>query len=214
MNGWSAVVAYTRAGGPVMIPLVIVSLVMWYLIFLKCFWLLQVRRHPMKISEALALMDVQDNHLAAVESPEGSRRSALAYFLVRRSRDPEPDRILWDASIRRQMFRMNRYLAGIRIFGAVAPLLGLLGTVNGMVATFQVIGFQGTGNSQALASGIKEALITTQTGLLVAIPGLLAAQVLAKRVRDMKGDLMVFHRAIEQHIDISTGTLNPTAITG
>lgn len=201
MNGLEAVAAYTRAGGPVMIPLVIVSLVMWQLIFLKCMWLLQIRRHPLKLSEALDLMDVQDNRRPAEEGPEGSRTSALAYFLAHRSRDPEPDRILWDVAVRRQMSRLNRYLIGIRVLGAVAPLLGLLGTVSGMVETFQVIGFQGTGSSQALASGIKEALITTQTGLLIAIPGLLAAQVLAKKVRDIKGDLMIFHRAVDQSIE-------------
>lgn len=127
--------------------------------------------------------------------------SVLAHFLAHRSRDPETDRILWEVSVRRQLTRIGRYLTGIRVFGAVAPLLGLLGTVRGMVETFHVMGFQGTGNAQALASGIKEALITTQMGLLVAIPGLFAAQVLAKKVRDIQGDLLLFHRAVDQSLE-------------
>jgi biopolymer transport protein ExbB len=201
MNGLELVAAYTRAGGPVMIPLIVVSLVMWQLVFLKCLWLLRIRRHPLKISEALDLLDVQDDRRPASEGPEGSRMSVLSYFLARRSRDPETDRIIWAVAVRRQLSRMNLHLTGIRVFGAVAPLLGLLGTVSGMVETFHVIGFQGTGNSQALASGIKEALITTQTGLLIAIPGLFAGQVLSKKVRDIKGDLMTFHRAVDRWIE-------------
>jgi biopolymer transport protein ExbB len=63
----------------------------------------------------------------------------------------------------------------------VAPLLGLLGTVSGMVKTFVVIAEFGTGNARALASGISEALITTQTGLVVAVPGLFMASFLLRR---------------------------------
>jgi hypothetical protein len=56
------------------------------------------------------------------------------------------------------------------VLAAVAPLLGLLGTVTGMIATFDVLAVFGTGNAKAMAGGISEALITTQTGLLVALP--------------------------------------------
>lgn len=199
MNGLEAVVAYTRAGGPVMIPLIVVSLVMWQMVAMKALWLLRVRRHPLRIADALDRMKVREG--APEEGPEGSRTAVLAYFMANRTGDPEADRILWEVAVRRQLSRLERYLPAIRVLGAVAPLLGLLGTVSGMVETFQVIGFHGTGNSQALASGIKEALITTQTGLLIAIPGLFAGQVLTQKVREIKGQLMVFHRAVDQWIE-------------
>ena len=76
---------------------------------------------------------------------------------------------------------VNKYTGTIALLAAVAPLLGLLGTVSGMVTTFTVIAEFGTGNARALASGISEALITTQTGLVVAVPGLFLASFLIRR---------------------------------
>ena len=75
----------------------------------------------------------------------------------------------------------KRHIGAIAVLAAVAPLLGLLGTVGGMITTFTVIAKFGTGNAKALASGISEALITTQTGLVVAVPGLFLASYLQRR---------------------------------
>jgi biopolymer transport protein ExbB len=57
------------------------------------------------------------------------------------------------------------------------------------------------GNAQAMASGIKEALLTTQAGLLVAIPGLIAGQIMRKKVRGIHQDILVFHRAVRQWLE-------------
>tara|TARA_B110000503_G_C7059379_1_gene375962 strand:+ start:80 stop:703 length:624 start_codon:yes stop_codon:yes gene_type:complete len=67
---------------------------------------------------------------------------------------------------------LEKYLNSLGTVAAVAPLLGLLGTVVGMIRVFTEITVQGTGNANALAGGISEALITTATGLAVAIPAL------------------------------------------
>jgi biopolymer transport protein ExbB len=67
---------------------------------------------------------------------------------------------------------MTRSLAVIGVLAAMAPLMGLLGTVTGMITTFDILAIFGTGNVKAMAGGISESLITTQTGLIVAIPGL------------------------------------------
>jgi biopolymer transport protein ExbB len=77
-------------------------------------------------------------------------------------------------------------LSVIGVLAAIAPLLGLLGTVTGMIATFDVLAVFGTGNARAMAGGISEALITTQTGLLVAIPGLYMKGFLDRRVRNLR----------------------------
>jgi biopolymer transport protein ExbB len=69
----------------------------------------------------------------------------------------------------------------------LAPLLGLLGTVSGMIKTFNVISLQGAGNPAMLAGGISEALITTATGLCVAIPALVCYRI----VKD-KADSLIF----------------------
>ena len=70
--------------------------------------------------------------------------------------------------------RLERSLSLLAALAGVAPLLGLLGTVSGMITTFDTISAAGTGNPRLLSGGISEALITTQLGLMVAIPLLLA----------------------------------------
>ena len=68
---------------------------------------------------------------------------------------------------------LERYLNTLGTVAAITPLLGLLGTVLGIMRVFAVITSQGTGNAQALAGGIAEALITTAAGLAIAIPTLI-----------------------------------------
>ena len=74
--------------------------------------------------------------------------------------------------------RLDRFGTMIVVIAAVAPLLGLLGTVTGMISTFDVITEFGTGNPKLLSGGISEALVTTELGLIVAIPLLLLGNVL------------------------------------
>jgi biopolymer transport protein ExbB len=77
--------------------------------------------------------------------------------------------------------RVERSLTILGMLAAIAPLLGLLGTVSGMIAMFQVLSAHGTGNPKLLSGGISEALITTQLGLLVAVPVLFAHALLVRR---------------------------------
>jgi biopolymer transport protein ExbB len=82
---------------------------------------------------------------------------------------------------------LSRFGSAILVMAAVAPLLGLLGTVTGMISTFDVITEFGTGNPKLLSGGISEALITTEYGLMVAIPALLLGNLLSgwsERIRD------------------------------
>jgi biopolymer transport protein ExbB len=80
---------------------------------------------------------------------------------------------------------VTRYVGTIALLATIAPLLGLLGTVGGMIKTFNVIAEFGTGNARALAGGISEALITTQTGLVVAVPGLFIASFLTRQADEL-----------------------------
>lgn len=77
--------------------------------------------------------------------------------------------------------KVSRYGPYLIVLAAVAPLLGLLGTVTGMIGTFDMITIHGTGNPKLLSGGIKEALVTTQMGLMVAIPCILAGNYLSSR---------------------------------
>lgn len=78
---------------------------------------------------------------------------------------------------------LSKFLNTLATLGAMMPILGLLGTVTGMIATFQVIALQGTGDAQALADGISEALVTTQAGLVAALPILLGHNFLSNRLQ-------------------------------
>jgi biopolymer transport protein ExbB len=81
-------------------------------------------------------------------------------------------------SILHELPTLERFGSAILVFAAVAPLLGLLGTVTGMISTFDIITEFGTGDPKMLSGGISEALVTTQLGLIVAIPLLLIGNVL------------------------------------
>jgi biopolymer transport protein ExbB len=86
-----------------------------------------------------------------------------------------------DARLLEELPQLGKYLNTAATLGALMPILGLLGTVTGMIATFKVIALQGTGDAQALADGISEALITTQSGLVAAVPIILGHNFLTNR---------------------------------
>jgi biopolymer transport protein ExbB len=104
--------------------------------------------------------------------------------------------------------RLERYSTAILVVAAVAPLLGLLGTVTGMISTFDVLTQFGTGDPKMLSGGISEALITTQLGLIVAIPAVFVGNLLAARGRGLAdtveaGVLAVVNAAeAQQPIDV------------
>ncbi|MFV0276411.1 MAG: MotA/TolQ/ExbB proton channel family protein [Parahaliea sp.] len=89
------------------------------------------------------------------------------------------------AGINRHRRRLESWLGALSVIAAVAPLLGLLGTVSGMIETFQLMTVFGAGDPEAVSSGISKALITTELGLVVAIPTLLLHTLLSRwsRVR-------------------------------
>ena len=116
----------------------------------------------------------------------GVNAALVRSFLNRRSGDPELDGHILDEAVLAVVVSLDRHQSAINILAGVAPLLGLLGTVIGMIVTFDVITRFGTGNVRALAGGISEALITTQTGLLVSIPGLYMSGFLSQRAATLK----------------------------
>jgi biopolymer transport protein ExbB len=88
-----------------------------------------------------------------------------------------------DEAILRELPRLTRGQSLVKLLAAVAPLLGLLGTVTGMILTFQSISLFGTGDPKLMASGISQALVTTGLGLSVAIPLLFLHSLIASRSR-------------------------------
>lgn len=91
--------------------------------------------------------------------------------------------LVLDEAITREVPVLEKGLSMIKLLAAVAPLLGLLGTVTGMIATFQSISLFGTGDPKLMASGISQALVTTMLGLCAAVPLLFLHSLLAYRSR-------------------------------
>jgi len=85
--------------------------------------------------------------------------------------------------------KLERFLAFMSLTAAAAPLLGLLGTVTGMIKTFNLITIFGTGDAKSLSTGISEALVTTELGLVVAIPALILHGLLSRMARQKLGDM-------------------------
>lgn len=172
---------YLRTGGMVMLPLVVVSLMMWWLIIERVLCFRRLHRDTM--TGALVKDCLAQNRPPAPVHGRGVTALVVAEFLARRSGRPALDRAIVDEIAQRLNRSLTHRLAAIGVLAAVAPLLGLLGTVSGMIATFDVLAVFGTGNAKAMAAGISQALITTQTGLLVAIPGLYMKGFLDRRSR-------------------------------
>jgi biopolymer transport protein ExbB len=102
-----------------------------------------------------------------------------------KNRDIETMESLLDEAILRETPTLQRGLGLIKLLAAVAPLLGLLGTVTGMIVTFQSISLFGTGDPKLMAGGISQALVTTVMGLVTAIPLLFLHTLMASRSRTL-----------------------------
>ena len=101
------------------------------------------------------------------------------------AQDTETYELLLDEAITKEIPQLEKGQSMIKLLAAVAPLLGLLGTVTGMIATFQSISLFGTGDPKLMASGISQALVTTMLGLVVAIPLLFLHSLVASRSRTL-----------------------------
>jgi biopolymer transport protein ExbB len=123
----------------------------------------------------------------AVKQRKGSAARVVTAALRNLDREREHLEDIISEAILHESARLNRFGAMILMVAAVAPLLGLLGTVTGMIQTFDVITEFGTSDPKLLAGGIATALVTTELGLIVAIPCLLLGNLLsgwAERIKD------------------------------
>jgi biopolymer transport protein ExbB len=125
----------------------------------------------------------------ATPLPDNPLGRVLELYAQNTNTDPETLEIRLDEAVLKEVPRLERGLRTIKILAAVAPLLGLLGTVVGMIETFQAITMFGTGDPQLMAGGISQALVTTALGLSVAIPLLLLHNVAATKSRRLVNTL-------------------------
>jgi biopolymer transport protein ExbB len=106
--------------------------------------------------------------------------------------------------------RLERLLPFIAVTAATAPLMGLLGTVTGMINTFKLITIFGTGDAKQLSSGISEALVTTEFGLIVAIPALIMHALLNRRAQGVMANMERMAVAFVNGLSVSRSVLTPS----
>lgn len=177
-----------KAGGPVMWPILLCSIAAAAIIAER-FWSLQTRRIAPKNLVAQVWQWERSGQLDARRVQELRRGSPLGRLLAAGLANRHADRAIMKESIeevgRQVVHDLERYLNALGTIAAVSPLLGLLGTVLGMIEMFYGITERGGGDNALVASGIAEALITTVFGLIVAIPALIFHRYFIGRVDEL-----------------------------
>lgn len=154
-NAFAAIAEYLRAGGPVVVAILVSTFLMWVLIV-----------------ERLIYFATTERVLAREKRETWAAREDHASWFAHAIRE---------RLISEQRLANQQYLGVIKVLILVTPLLGLLGTVTGMIEVFQVITSTGASNARLMASGISKATIPTMTGLAVSLSGIFFINVLERR---------------------------------
>lgn len=170
IDAFVAIRSFFEAGGNVLWAILVVTTLMWTLII-----------------ERLWFFRTELPKRASVVQRYWDGRADTTSWYARRIRD----QMISEVSI-----EAHQFLLFIKTLMAVLPLLGLLGTVTGMVQVFNVMALTGTGNARLMAGGVSAATIPTMSGLVAALSGLYLATYLEQRADtevDRVGDLLVYH---------------------
>jgi len=165
-----------KAGGWLMVPILLCSVIAMAIV-VERFWALRRDRIAPENLVAQVRQWARSGELSEERLRAMRRRSSLGRVLAAGLSARDRSREVMKESIenvgRHVVHDLERYLNALGTIAAITPLLGLLGTVIGMIKVFAVITSQGVGDPGVLASGISEALLTTAAGLTVAIPALM-----------------------------------------
>ncbi|WP_028669953.1 MotA/TolQ/ExbB proton channel family protein [Saccharospirillum impatiens] len=177
-----------KAGGWLMVPIVLCSIIA-IAITVERYWALRVAKVMPKDQLPKVWMWIKNHELDSGKIKELKSGSLFGYILSsgltasKHGREAMKDAI--QESGNHVAHEMEKFLSTLGTIAAIAPLLGLLGTVLGMIEVFTAIMVQGSGNTGVLAGGISQALITTAAGLSVAIPAVIFHRALTRRVDDL-----------------------------
>lgn len=178
-------------GGLVMVPLVLCSLAALTVIVERCFYLRRAGRSPREllgeVESRLAAGD-EEGALEACERTPGAAATVLAAGLRAQLGGNGAERAMEEQGMA-VVPSLSRGLVVLDTVVTAAPLLGLLGTVLGMIRSFHVVAVSGTGHPIGITSGIAEALIATATGLVIAIFSLIGFNYFGDRVKQITAQM-------------------------
>jgi biopolymer transport protein ExbB len=184
---------WVEAGGILIWPIFAVGAAALLLALERFFFLFRIRSNSDKIMRDIHTFIEQDNWDGARQYCNKNKRFPTCNVMGAVFEHLGVTREVLENAIQeailRQIPRLERFVATLAILAAIAPLLGLLGTVTGMINTFQIITLFGTGDPKMMSGGISEALVTTQLGLAVAIPIMLMHHFLERRVDKILGEI-------------------------
>jgi len=170
VNAWEAIRDFLELGGDVLLLIGLLLIVMWVLIVERLFYFYGGHRRMVN---------------AAIERWENraERRSWYAHRVR-------------EALISEVKLQINRSLPMIQALVALCPLLGLLGTVTGMVAVFEVMAVAGTGNPRSMAAGVSQATVPTMAGMVAALSGVFMSFWLQRKA-DREVELLAEHLTMD-----------------
>ncbi len=213
---------FIRTGGPVMWPLLLCSVLAVAITVERLINLRPTKVLPTDEVEHLGSL-IDGGLLEQAEDychrRPGPLTNIVAAALEVRQEPPEGIRQVVVDQGRQEIPRLQKYLGVLGTVASVSPLLGLLGTVLGMINVFRVVSAQGIGQADSLAGGISEAMITTATGLTIAIPTLVAYNAFSDRANGLvleieRLTLTFIKRILQQQSNSSGDAPEPVAVQG
>lgn len=206
---------HIQKGGPVMYPILVMAGIALLLVIYK--WLaMAFLRRPSK-KQIAGLLDAVGKGQYALAREKGAQLPGPVggMLAVGTEHLGEPRELIEEVMYENLLttkLRLNSLLPFIAICAASAPLLGLLGTVTGIINTFKLITVFGSGDVKMLSGGISEALITTEFGLIVAIPSLLLHSFLSRKARGIVGEMEAAGIALMNQITKVPSALRPAPV--
>lgn len=181
------------AGGLTMATLIIMSVLSIGVVLERLSFFKRIRAATLELRNAVEKALQAGNHKAALADCEKSESPLAAMILaeVASGRDAESEdaQRAMTLTMRGEMARLKQYLPILATVASIAPFVGLFGTCKGIISAFSDISTQGMGGPSVIAAGISEALVTTATGLLVAIPALMFYNYFSKAISNLTLEL-------------------------
>jgi biopolymer transport protein ExbB len=176
---------HLRKGGIWVYPILVFALISSIIALLKLVQILAIRQPEPSVVYTIAKLLQENRQTEAMELARSQPQPARDLLEQAAVHSEEPIELIEEAMYESMLTtqpRLEEYLNVIAVTAAVAPLLGLLGTVTGIIKTFNLMQVFGAGDPKLLISGISEALITTELGLILAIPALIIHAFLSRKV--------------------------------
>ncbi|TPH18608.1 MotA/TolQ/ExbB proton channel family protein [Litorilituus lipolyticus] len=186
------ILAHVKTGGVWALPIIFFGALSLVVSVIKATQLVKLPKIDVKLIEKVkaivhlsdkndevAMAHVQEQLAVLASSSQGAQKGLLDIAMSTPISQERDDLLI--AYLLEYKHKTERFIGAIATSAAIAPLLGLLGTVSGMISTFMMMTIFGTGDASTVSGGISEALITTELGLIVAIPSLILSALLTRR---------------------------------